>query len=163
MAALIDLGNCPKCEVEVTETKLEHYLSRAMTKLKDKVVTLESGYNLNFELDELSMNNLQIFLRASVEAGVILGIAVPDQEYAFKFVSNNPVGPNDVWLFWRCRLAPGAALGLIADTWQTLQFKGEGLADIANHPTTPWFNVSFATTTTTTTTSSTTTTTTTTT
>ena len=144
----VDLGNCPKLDVEVTETKLEHYLSRAMNKLKDKVVTLESGYNLNFELDELSINNLQMFLRASIDSGVILGIAVPDQEYAFKFVSNNPVGPNDVWQFWRCRLAPGAAMGLIADTWQSMQFKGEGLADIANHPTTPWFNVWFATTTT---------------
>lgn len=155
--AYTDLGNCPKLEVEVTETKLEHYCSRAGTKVKDKIVTLESGYNLNFELDEVSKNNLQMFLRAGVDgSGVLLGIALPDQEYAVKFVSNNPIGPNEQWEFWRMRLAPGAVMALIGDTWQSLSLKGEGLADMANHPTTPWFNCTFATTTTNTTTTSTT-------
>jgi len=59
------------------------------------------------------------------------------------------VGPNEKWQFWRVQLSPSAAFNLISDEWSMLTFTGEGLADTANNPTSPYFTVTYATTTTT--------------
>jgi hypothetical protein len=148
----IDVGNSPRFEVEVTEEKLEHFSSRSGTRLKDKVVILETGYTLNFDLDEISVENLKIFLKGTLSGYVISANQALDREYALKFVSDNPVGPNEKWEFWRVQLSPGGAFNLIADEWSTLSFTGDGLADSENHATSPFFTVTYASTTTTTTT-----------
>ena len=49
-----DVGNCPRFEVNLTEEQLEHFSHRSGLKTKDKVVTLEVGYSLSFDLDEIS-------------------------------------------------------------------------------------------------------------
>lgn len=145
-----DIGNCPRMEVEVTEEKLEHYSSRASTKTRDKVVILEVGYDLSFDLDEIALVNLQRFLRATLSGtNVLLANTALSKEYALKFVSDNAAGPNETWEFWRLELSPGAAFNLISDEWSLLTFNGKGLSDVANHANSPYFNVTYATTTTT--------------
>lgn len=156
-----DVGNCPEFTVEVTETVLDHYSSRAGTKVKDKTVTLETGYTLKFKLDEVSTKNMQMFLKATLSGqNVLLANTQLNKEYALAFQADNPVGPNELWQFWRCKLKPSAAFSLIGDAWQEMQFDGEGLADTTGHSTSPYFTMTFGTTTTTTSTTSTTTTTT---
>jgi hypothetical protein len=152
-ASYTDVGNCSKFEVEVTETKLDHYSSRSGTKTKDKSVVLETGYTCTFDLDEMSLFNLRIFLKATlVGKNVLRANTAMDKEYALKFVSDNPAGPDETWEFWRCLLSPGGPFSLISDEWELLTFSAEGLSDVANHSTSPYFNVTFSTTTTTTTT-----------
>jgi len=147
-----DLGNAPSVEVEVTEETLDHFSSRTGLKLKDKSVVLESGYMVNFELDELSVKNLQVYLKATLSgSNVLLANTAVDKEYALKFVSDNAAGPNETWEFWRCKISPGGPFSLIGDEWLTLSFAAEGLSDSENHATSPFFTVTFATTTTTTT------------
>jgi hypothetical protein len=156
----VDVGNCSEFTVEVTETVLDHYSSRTGTKTKDKSVTIETGYSLKFKLDEMSVKNMQMFLKATLSgSNVLLANTQLDKEYALYFVSDNPVGPNEAWQFWRCKLKPDGSFSLIGTDWQTLGFSGEGLADTAGHSSSPFFTLTFATTTTTTTTSTTTTTT----
>lgn len=155
-----DVGNCPRMEVEVTEEKLDHFSSRTGLRQKDKTVVLETGYTLNFDLDEISVRNMQAYLKATLSGGnVLLANMVTDREYALKFVSDNPVGPNEVWEFWRVELSPNGAFSLIGEEYSTLSFTGEGLSDATNHPTSTFFTVTFGTTTTTTSSSTTTTTT----
>lgn len=150
-ASYVDVGNCPKFDCEVTEALLDHFSSRQGTKTKDKTVVIEVGYNLTFDLDEVSVKNLQMFLKATLSGGnVLLANTALQKEYAVKFVSDNPAGPNETWIFHRCQLSPGGALSLIGDAWMAMSFKGSGLADVANHPTSPYFTVTFHTTTTTT-------------
>lgn len=157
-----DVGNCPSLEVEVTEEKLAHYSSRTDTRLKDKEVTLETGYTVNFTLDEIALSNLKIYLKGSLSGvNVIQANTALNKEYAVKFVSNNPVGQDQTWEFWRMTLSPNGAFSLIGEDWATLAFTGEGLADTDNHASSPYFNVTYATTTSTSTTTSSTTTTTT--
>lgn len=147
-----DVGNCPKFEIEVTEEKLEHFSSRSGTKTKDKSVILETGYNVSFDLDENSIKNMTMFLKATLSGTrVLYANTALAREYALKFVSSNPEGPDQRWQFWRVKLSPAGAFGLISDEWAVLSFTGEGLADTANHSTTPYFTVTFVTTTTTTT------------
>ncbi len=148
-----DVGNCPKFDVEVTEEKLPHYSSRSGTKMKDKSVILETGYSVEFDLDEISIFNLQMFLKASLSgSNVLQANTVLDREYALRFESDNPAGANETWELWKCELSPNGKFSLIGEEWITLSFTGEGLADTANHSNTPFFDVTFATTTTTTTT-----------
>ena len=153
-AGYTDVGNSPRFEVEVTEEKLDHFSSRSGTKLKDKSVIVETGYTLNFDLDEISIHNLRIFLKATLSGAknhVLLANTALDEEYAVKFESDNPAGPDEIWEFWRAKLSPGGAFSLIGDEWSTITFSGEGLADTDGHVTSPYFSVTFATTTTTTT------------
>lgn len=151
--SLDDVGNSPRFEAEVTEETLDHFSSRSGTRQRDKIAVLETGYTLNFDLDEHSVANLQKFLKATLSgSNVLLANTVLDAEYALEFVSDNPAGPNETWEFHRCKLTPGGSIGLISDEWALLTFAGEGLADEINNPTSPFFTVTFATTTTTTTT-----------
>lgn len=148
----VDLGNCPKMDVEVTEEVLEHYSYRSGLKTKDKVIVLESGYTCSFDLDEISLANLKIFLKGTLAAGghIIRANTALSKEYALLFRSNNPNedGENQKWEFWRAKLTPAGAFSLIADDWMKLSFKAEGLSDITNHPESPYFDVMIGTTTT---------------
>jgi len=150
-STLNPVGNCPKFDCEVTEEILDHYSSMSGLRTKDKSVTLELGYNLTFDLDEVSVANLAMFLKATVSGNQLLGNTQTDKEYSIKFVSDNPVGPNETWVFHRCKLAPGGGMSLIGNEWMTMSFKATGLADTANHASSPYFTVTFHTTTTTTT------------
>jgi hypothetical protein len=118
-------------------------------KVKDKTVTLEIGYTVNFDLDEISRANMTMFLRGTLAGHTIAALTALDKEYALYFRSDNPTGENEKWHLWRCRLTPGAAFGLISDEWNVMSFTGEGLADTANHAATPYFDVTWVTTTTT--------------
>lgn len=150
--SLTDVGNSPRFNVEVTEEKLDHFSSRSGAREKDESVTLETGYTLDFDLDEVSILNLKMFLRGTLSgANVIRANQALDKEYALEFASDNPAGPNESWEFWRCQLKPGGAFSLISDDWSILTFAGDGLSDNANHASSPFFDVTFATTTTTTT------------
>jgi hypothetical protein len=148
-----DVGNCPRFDVTLSEQKLEHFSSRSGLRTKDKVVTLEVGYTINFDLDEISRENLAKFLKGTLSgSATILGLQGADKTFAIKFVSQNPSGKNFTWEFWKVKLSPASALALIGDDWQKLSFSGEGESDVSNHPASPYFNAVLMTTTTTTTT-----------
>lgn len=157
--AYTDVGNCPAFSVEVTEEKLAHYSSRTGTKTKDKETIIETGYTLTFNLDEVSIYNLKIYLKGSTSQNKVYANQTLDREFAIRFVTDNPAGPNETWYFWKVTLSPNGPFSLIGDEWSTLAFTGEGLSDTVNHPDSSYFDVYFVTTTSTTTTSSTTTTT----
>jgi len=150
-----DVGNCPTFTITVTEETLAHYSSRSGTRTKDKEVIIETGYTLEFQLDEISSYNLQMFLKASATGSspiILKANSELTKEYAVKFKSINPAGPNELWQFWRVKLKPNGAFSLIGDDWSKIGFTGEGLADTANHSDSPYFTVTYGTTTTTTTT-----------
>lgn len=149
---LDDMGNCSSFEAEVTEETLEHFSSRSGVRSKDKVITLETGYTLTFILDEMSVNNLKLFLRATQSGNALRAATALDLEYAITFISDNPYGPNETWEFHKARISPNGPFNLISDEWSTMSFSAEGLKDASNNPTSPFFTVTFATTTTTTTT-----------
>jgi len=148
-ADFVDVGNSPRFEVTVTEEKLDHFSSRSGVRLKDKTVTLEVGYSVNFDLDEVSLKNLAMFLRGTISGAVISAATALDKEHALKFITDNAAGENEKWELWRCRLTPGGAFNLISDDWSMMSFTGEGLADTDNHSGSPYFDVTWVTTTTT--------------
>jgi hypothetical protein len=149
-----DVGNCPAMTVEVTQEKLAHYSARTGTKSKDKSVILITGYDIQFSLEEISIRNLKLYLRGTSSQNKVYANQALDKEYALKFVTDNPAGPNETWYFWKVDLSPNGPFSLIGDEWSTLSFSGEGLTDVANHPSSEYFDIWYVTTTSTSTSSS---------
>ena len=164
--AYVDVGNCMRFEFELIEEVLPHKESRGGVRKVDKEATLEAGYNLSFDLDELAIDNLEIFIRGEVDgsnAYLLHALTTTglNREYAVKFIQNNQEGNNKTYEFWKCKLKGNGASSIIGDDWAMLPFTGTGLADTDLHSSSPYFDVRYHSTTTTTTTSSSTTTTTT--
>ena len=158
----IDIGNAPSFEVEPSTEKRPHYSSREGINLKDlnPITTLE--YSINFTLDEIAAKNLEMFLLGDYDesTGIIKGLQNADAEYAIIFVSNNPIGPQSEGYFRRCSISPNGPFQLIGNDYLVLSYTAEGLADVENNSSSPYFDYKIKTTTTTSTTTTTTTTTT---
>ena len=150
-----EMGNCPSIEMEPTMERLPHYSARESFKLKDKNPVIQTDYMVTFSCDEICSQNLKIFLLGTLEGNVVHGMQGANVEYALRFVSDNPIGPNNKWDFWKATVSPSGAMALIGEEWMNMSYSAEGLADTANHPTTPYFDMLMATTTTTTTTTTT--------
>lgn len=146
------IGNCTSIEVEPTVERLAHYSSQTGFRTKDKNPIIQTDYSINFDCDEVAAVNLNRFLMGTRSGNVISALQGSNLEFALKFVSDNPIGPNQTWNFWKCTLTPNGALQLIGEEWMVMSFAGEGLSDVANHVSSPYFTVTEATTTTTTTT-----------
>lgn len=148
-----DIGNVTKFEFEPTEESLEHFSSRNAVKESDAEVVVKAGYNISFSCDEISVENLRMFLKATLSGARILYANMNmNQYYAVKYTPTNDVGPSWTFEFWKCKLTPNGALSLIGDEYTSMSFTGKGLSDRANHGTSPFFTGTAATTTTTTTT-----------
>lgn len=150
-----DVGNCTSFEYEPTVEKLAHYSSRSGTRVKDKEVTLQTEYTITFELDEMAVNNLALFLLGTTTGAkthIVYALQNTEGEYALRFISDNPTGPNIKWNFWKCTLMPNGAMQLIGEEWMVMSMTATGLADTANHSESPYITAEYVTTTTTTTT-----------
>jgi len=148
-----DVGNCPKFEFDMTEQVVEHKSSRSGTLEQDAEAVIESGYTVSFTLDEVSVENLRMFMKATLSGTKILYANQNAQQmYALKFVSDNPVGPNAKYEFWKCKLTPNGAFSLISQEYTSMSFTGKGLSDRTGHAESPFFTATFDTTTTSTTT-----------
>jgi len=155
-AGYSDIGNVTSVELEPKTERLAHYSSRTGFKMKDKNPVTLTEYTISFVCDEMAAVNLNRFLIGSLaSAHVIYGLQASNKEYALKFVSDNPIGPNQRYNFWKVTLSPNGALQLIGEEWMTMSFMGEGLADDAQHASSPYFTVTEISTTTTTSTTTT--------
>lgn len=141
IGAYEDMGNATSAEIEPTIERLAHYSSRSGFRTKDKNPVIQTEYMLNITLDEICAANLRRFLIAGGSGNTILGLQGSNKEYAIRFISDNPIGPNSTWNFWKCTISPNGAMQLIGDEWMTMTISCEGLADAGGHPTSPYFTV----------------------
>lgn len=146
-----DMGNVTSIEVEPSVERQPHYSSRTGFRTKDKNPIIQSDYTVNFDADEICAANLNRYLMGSLSGtNVVQALQASDAEFALKFVSDNPLGPNQTWLFHRVTLSPNGPLALIGEDYMIMSFAGEGLSDVANNPSSPYITVTYVTTTTTT-------------
>ena len=143
------VGNCPRLDISLSEEVAEHFSSQAAVKAKDKVVTLQVGYALEFDLDEISQANMAKFFQGAISGNTIQGLMNTGVEYAIQFVQDNAAGKNFTFEFHKCKLSPASAFALLGDDWSKLGFKAEGQSDKVNHASSPYFDITQMTTTTT--------------
>jgi len=137
----VDVGNCPRFELEPALTRLPHYSSRSGYRTKDKNPITEVNYNVAFDLDEIAATNMKIFMMGTL----VEGFKVYGQEFALRFTSDNPTGPNYVVDCWRVTLSPGGPVQLVGEDWMIMSFTGEGLADTVNQSPSPYFTIDYTT------------------
>lgn len=154
----VEIGNCPSFECEPAQERRPHYSSRSGLRTKDLNPVVQLDYTLSFDCDEMGAANIAKFFLGTLNNTTkrITAMTNYDQEYALKFVSDNPIGPNQTYYFHRVTLGPAGPLQLIGDEYLVMSFTGEGLSDVANHADSPYFNITYVTTTTTSTTTTTT-------
>ena len=152
-----EMGNCPSIEVEPMVERTPHYSSQSGYKTKDKNPATSTDYTVNFDCDEIATANLRKYLMGTTgsHSHEIYALQAADEEYALKFVSDNPTGPNFTWIFHRCTIQSNGAMALIGEDWMAMSFTAEGLSDSTNNASSPYFDVEGHTTTTTSTSSST--------
>lgn len=75
------LGNSPELSLSQDEEKLDHYNSDSGIKVKDASVSLQNDQSGSFSLDDISPENLALWFRGAIEAGVIAGGAVVDEAH----------------------------------------------------------------------------------
>lgn len=150
------MGNAPSVEVEPTIERLPHYSSQQDFRLKDANPVIQTEYVVNFDVDEIAAPNLNKFLLGTLIGGnTIRMLQGTSKQYALRFRSDNPIGPNQRWDFWKGTLSPNGPMQLIGEEWMVMSYTFEGLADKVNHSASPYADVTYLTTTTTTTTTTT--------
>jgi len=141
IGAYADMGNVMSLEIEPAIERLPHYSSRSGFRQKDKNPIIQTDYNINFVAEEIAAVNLNRFLLGTISGNVVFGMMGSNIEYALRFVSDNPIGPNQTWDFWKLTLSPNGPMQLIGEEWMSMSFAGEGLADNGGHPTSPYFTI----------------------
>jgi hypothetical protein len=124
----IDLGNAPTFEFESEVTKLDHFSSRAGTRLKDLSIITERSATLNITLDEFSVENMAIALGGDTSGSEMIIGAVSEFVGAIRFVGTNDVGPRWQWDFPSVSLTPAGPIPLISEEWATIELTGDVLA-----------------------------------
>ena len=136
-----DIGDCKTMTIEPTEKNLEHLNTRYAAKEYDQLVSLQTGCNINFTLDELAVDNLKMFLNATnSDTGILYGNTNDYQVYAIKFIPTNTTGPMTYYEFHKVKLSPAGPLSLIGDEYCSLSFTGQTIADLVNNPLSPFFS-----------------------
>lgn len=136
-----DMGNAPSIEVEPSVERLPHYSSRTGYRTKDKNPIIQTDYTLRFDLDEIGAANLTRFLMGTRSGVNIYALQAADAEFALKFVSDNPTGPNKTMYCHRVTIKPAGPMALVSEEWATLSFECEGLSDVVGNPSSPYITV----------------------
>jgi hypothetical protein len=137
--AYVDVGNCPSLTVKPEVEMLEHVSNRGGRGTTDKKVTQKIKVMLNFKLDELSVDNLSMFMLGTAATDTVVLANAVTEEYSVKFVSDYEAGDNATWEFPRVEISPSDAMELInTGKWAEMGFSGEVLDDTENTPSTPF-------------------------
>jgi hypothetical protein len=130
-----DCGNVPLFEFQAKVTQLDHFSSRTGVRVKDFTAVIEIAGSLTMQLEEMTARNMGFALLGLPTGGPS---PVPDTIDIFsspviygsvKFVGTNDIGPLWTVTFPLVKLSPGKALGLIANTWGTIDLEGDVLFD----------------------------------
>jgi hypothetical protein len=98
------LGNCPGFSLNIESEQFEHFSSTGGLRKKDLTVTLSVNFNAEITCDDVSAQNLALFLGGTVST--VTQTATPvtneaitvnqDREYQLGATSGNPMGVQDV-------------------------------------------------------------------
>lgn len=129
------VGNCPTFEFVAKITKLDHYSSMTGVKVKDFSAVTEISGTLNMVLEEFTARNMGFALLGLPSGGpspadeTIDIFSSPVIYASVQFIGANDIGPDWTAQFPLVQLSPNKALGLISNTWGTIDLMGDVLYD----------------------------------
>ncbi len=138
---LRDLGNAPNFTITPVLETLDHFSSRTGIKTKDLSVDTMVGATVKFTLEEYDKDNLALALLATVDGNVIHGLTRPNLSGELRFLGTNQIGPNYNAICWKVKIKPTSEVPLITEEWGKIDFEGEILSVVADHPDSPFFDL----------------------
>lgn len=137
LATEFDMGNVVTSEITPDITYLDHYISYAGDRRKDKVVAVTKSLNIPITFDEFSATNLGIFFGATGTGGykrVMQADTIPI-EGAGVLVFWTDIGKDFMYVIPKCAIrTEGGALSFNAEDWSTLPMQIEVLHSSTYYP-----------------------------
>lgn len=121
------VGNAPKVTYSPTFTDLDHKQSMSGLKSVDDTITTEVAAELDADLEEVTPENMQLFVAGSATTGtdgevVLSGLTLTNIKGYIRFVSDNAKG-RDLVFEARVSIRPNGAYDFITDGLNKLSLK----------------------------------------
>lgn len=134
-----DLGNVVTSEITPDITYLDHYISYAGDRRKDKTVAVTKSLNIPITLDEFSATNLEYFFGARASGKStrkrVFSMDTLPVEGAGVLVFWTDIGKDFMYVIPKCALrTEGAALSFNAEDWSNLPMQIEVLHSSTYYP-----------------------------
>lgn len=126
------MGNAVSVEFQPNIEKLEHFSSMQGVKEKDASVVVSRSGTLKIVLEEWTPANMALALLGTVDEGASGGptVQVFDTDAvngAFKFISNNDVGPRWNMFLHNVSFIPSEAINPLSDEWGQITIEADVL------------------------------------
>lgn len=124
-----DMGNCSSLKWSPSVEKLDHFSSREGVKTKDKSVAVTSAATLEIVLDEITADNLELFLLGERDVdsegnSTIKSMQLSAVRGTVKFIGSNDVG-KQVEFIGDVDIVPDGEFNLISEEWNELTLNCE--------------------------------------
>jgi len=129
-----DLGNVTGMTLTPNITTLDHFTSRAGTKLKDLTIILEKASTVKIVMEEFTADNLGLMLCGDADGFAVGGHPTVEifSEDAIngelKFVGTNEVGPQMTVDLYNVSFTPTGAIDFISDAFGNMETTADVLA-----------------------------------
>lgn len=110
------MGNCTRFVFTPTVDKLEHFSRMSSVRTKDKTVTRQVGATVALTLEELTLENLAIFMQGDASTSTIAGMTHTDQEGILELVGSNSVGNQIQWT-GKVTFSPAGDFDMLKEDW----------------------------------------------
>lgn len=117
-----DLGNVSAMTLTPNLTTLDHFTSRAGTKLKDLTIILEKASTVKITMEEFTADNLALMLCGDADGFAVGGhptVEIFSEDSItgeLKFVGTNEVGPQMTVDLYNVSFTPSGDLNFISDS-----------------------------------------------
>ena len=113
------LGNIVVAEINPEITFIDHWISVAGKRVKDKVVTNVVSIMIPFTFDEMNVANLETFFQGTAAASVIPVMQTTLDEGSAKLVVETAIGQDLVYNIPKCTIRPDGAMAMADEDWHT--------------------------------------------
>ena len=116
-----NIGNVYDVEISSDVTYVDHFISSRSKRVKDKTVANLSTITINFNTDELSMNNMAKFFLASTNGSDIRVLQNTAIEGSAHLRMDTDVGQSICYRIPKCSIKPNGAFSTAnGEDWQSM-------------------------------------------
>lgn len=110
-------GNIVSLEMSPEVTYIDHWVSTNGKRVKDKIVENTTQININFTVDEISLENMARFFMGSTTGSVIDVLESTLDEGSAQIYFTTNIGRNITYDIPRCTIRTDGALNTNAEDW----------------------------------------------
>ncbi len=113
------LGNIVSAEFTPDVTYIDHWISSAGKRIKDKTVENAVSLNISFTFDEMNITNLKRFFLGTATASIISVMQDTTDEGSAMVYANTNIGRDMEYSIPKCSIRPDGGLAMNIEDWWT--------------------------------------------